>query len=281
MYVGTNQSCRVSGDVLSVVERLVDSGKRVLLVTPLLEDKNRLFKEIASPQVEVMRVLEAEKAVAAKEYTPEVVVVHHYPMVRDLGLFPVVNQLGECQLVLLVDRDEPGDDAVQHYPMVYEAKKTALFEVRAPDVLHQLTMVFALTKLRPIRQLAVVVPSERECRRVKAFLDAFGVNCATQPAQAKDTVVGLFIDSLLVHDYALVIDLTGQLGPTKSTLLRLGASTSPNAERFVKLLERAGEYKYRIESVLKLINPQVLSGKKPMDCSGIKHLRGPLKMIRQ
>ncbi|KAI5191174.1 hypothetical protein NECID01_1343 [Nematocida sp. AWRm77] len=280
MYAKEKKSCRVSGDVLEVAEKLAASGQNVLIITPLLEDRNRLSKEIKSIQIEVMRVLEAQKSLEAKESTPDVLVVHNYVMVRDMDLFETVRKFSHLQTVLMVDTDDLEDKAVQEYPMVYEEKPSAFFEVCVPDMLHKLIMVFALTKLKPIRKACVVTSTEKEAKRVHFFLDGFGVPNEIHPKMPKDTVVGIFTDSFLIHDYSLIIDLTGEVPQSKTVLLRLGAKTSKGAEKFAKLLDRAREYKYRIESVLKLIDSQVLSGKKIMDFSSIKHLKGPLKMMR-
>ncbi|OAG29024.1 hypothetical protein NEDG_01163 [Nematocida displodere] len=279
LYTHTEKHAVVVGDIYRVIKRLVEAKKTVLVITPLAEERDVLERETAHSHVSVKRVLEAERGLAAGQ-APDVVVVDKYDIIKSLGLLDRIEKIGEKVRLVIVAPAKPEET---EYEVFQEEKRREVFQVNAPDYVHKMAMVFALTKIKPIKGICIVLPTKKGLKRAEVFLKTFGVPTEAEPAKLKDGVVGLFLpDSIHIHAYTLVADLTMSVESTETAVLQIGPTTktSERSSRFAKLLETGMEYKYRIESVLSLITPHVVSGKRQIDSSIVKHLQGTLRIMK-
>jgi len=276
MYLETDGSCRVSGDIKIVLRKLAERDRMVLVVTPLLEDKNRLMNEEKSEKVYVRRVLEAQQALETGEIRPDVVVVQNYEIIKGAGTDAVLRKMWKGQVIYM---NEESNQDLDRYPVFEEEKRKELFEVRAISEIEKFSVVFAVTKLKPVKKTCVVVRSKKEAEKLRIFLDAFGVGSEVDPGKMSEGKVGILSDNaLLAHRYALVVDFTEEVESESAVVLRLGSQNSEEAKRFTRLLERAERYRYRVESVMRMITPMVLSGKKQIDPDVTKNLKGAFRM---
>lgn len=295
---------RAAGDVLGVISSVSRPGESVLVVTPLREERERLSRALAQGDTRVMCVKEAVRRVKDEGRLPECVVVDGYGIIKGLGLFEEVKQIFGDKVVVVTETEDEGageGEDLQGYVLLKQQRRKGVFYVGAADEVEKMAVIFSLTKMRPVRGLCVVAGEERERRKICILLKAFGVAAEDSPGKRKEGVVGIYAsDSLEMHKYALIIDLTGRISADSSVVLKVVpasgiapangnmnvssgiASANGNiseSERFNQLKQRALLYRYRIESVLSEITPCVVSGKKQICLEKFKHLQGPLRKL--
>ncbi|KAI5186131.1 hypothetical protein NEHOM01_1296 [Nematocida homosporus] len=260
----------------------VSNLKEVLVMTSLKEERDRLESIVGSEGVSVMRMKEGLQSIRTGRKW-QVVIIDGFETVADLGWAEEVLGVVEKEKVPVVVAVGAEREEVENWKVLEGASKSGVFKVRGKTLVERMGVLFALTKMKPMRGLAVVVENDREIRRVGAFLGAFGVGVAVHPERVMDGVVGVFgPGSLRALRYNLVVDFTGEVDMGSVVVLQVGEEEgdSPGDRRFRALLDRALGYKYRIESVLTAITPPVLSGRQEMDLDIFKHFRGPLRQIQ-
>ncbi|KAI5171159.1 hypothetical protein NEFER03_0561 [Nematocida sp. LUAm3] len=279
---------RVIGDIERVIDDIPREMK-CLIVTPLLEDKLRLEKSYERWNITVKRIIEAENSIEKQEICPEVVIVDNYSVVKDLELFNRVLSMGIDRVVVITDNHNE-EEMLEGYSIIEKEKTKALFYIETNGLTERMSLIFAFTKLRPIRGVCAVFSCKKELIRCHLFLEAFGIHSEENPSMVKDGVVGLFLeDTLFMHRYLLIVDFTMKItaentmviwaGSKKTRLNTSQKGKSEQEKKFASLLKKALLYKYRIESVLSAITMKIIQGKEKMNFDLFKHLKGPLKVF--
>lgn len=285
---GSLRSALVLGDVSSIVREIQKTDRTLLVITPLLEDKCAHEKHLGNPNTHVRRVLEAEDSIKTGEIQPDIIVVEGYEVLRETGLLKKVMGFSESgnKPVLIFSAGSPSEEEVfRHLPVLECKKRKEVLEVPATTQTERMALVLALTKIKPVRGICIVVPSNREKKRTEIFLSIFGVQLGPgeKPGEKKKGAHSVSIytpDDLGFHNHPLVLDLSLQVSGIDGVLIRVGdLSPEPSAknEKFAGILRRTMEYKYRIESAMSLITPRVIQGKSKIDPIIVKHLKGTFR----
>lgn len=297
------RSALVLGDVPSIVREIQQTDKTILIITPLLEDKFMHEKHLGDPQTHIRRVLEAEASIRTGEIKPDVIVVEGYEVIRETGLLTKVlnfistrkaidssdtrkaidsSKTGNNPVIIFSVSSPSEDEVFKSFPILECKKRKEVFEVSAKNQTERMALILALTKIKPVRGICIVVPTNREKKRMEIFLSIFGVQLGSgeKPSENKKGANSVSIytpDDLGLHNHPLVLDLSLQVPNIDGVLIRVGDLTptpSPKNEKFAGMLQRTMEYKYRIESALSLITPRVIQGKNKIDPNIVKHLKG-------
>lgn len=281
------------------VENIIDilQDEEVLIITPLTKDKNRIESMIHGEKggtVVVKRVIETINAVKSKEVQDNTtVVVNNFGIIKEMGLAEeLMGELGENRRIIVSIEGNKEEELLREYRTVSKKMVKKEFVVEGRTQLQRMGMIFSLTKVRPIKDMCIVVAYKKEERRVHVFLDAFGVRTEVNPKEKRDGIVGIFntaegVSRKLLEQYSLIVDNTGEddsdlLREIRVGVLKIvthGKTVKREDARFKKLLEQGMKYKYRIEGVLRLITRNVLSRKDEIDERVVKHLKGPLRML--
>lgn len=279
------------------VEAIVDilDGARIVIVTPLAKDRTRIENTISQEKegsVVVRRVIETINMFKAKEIDEEsIVVISNYGVIVEMGLLnDLLEEIGERRIIVSME-GEKEEEMLKEYRMVHKTQTKREFYIEGRTHLARLGVLFSVTKARPIKNLCVIVSHPKEERRVQVFLNAFGVATEINPKKKREGVVAIFnpkygVNKKLLEQYSLIVDNTGEsdtemLEDVKVGILKIVTEGPPSREdpRFKKLFETGMKYKYRIESVIKLITRNVLNGKDEIDERVVKNLKGPLRIL--
>ncbi|KAI5179769.1 hypothetical protein NEOKW01_0232 [Nematocida sp. AWRm80] len=283
MYSTDTGNFKVISEIQTVVEKVAQKREDILIITPLEQDKNKLQNEFTD--ILVKKALETESDILNGNLNPSTVIIDKYSILKETNLFTRVEKVlleKGIQIIVLIDSELEGeDDLLKEYKLVIEEKRKYLLEIKAESILERLAVVFSVTKLKPIKNICIVLPDKKEQRRIQVFLDAFGIPHKINPSKYNPNEVGLFVNEIPIRQsYSLIIDMTNTIEPETTSVLRVSRAPKKESEKFRLLLDKALEYKYRIESIISMTTAKVLKGMEDIDPALTRYLKRPL-LVRE